>query len=1108
MQLHGSDLIMIGYIQILFCIITSIASLSAATNDADNKVLIFVDTNRGRDQPSCLSGYGYCKCLSYVLSHGVLLENVSLGVDISFLIPVTDEPLCNGNKVPLEYDLHQRNVTFLARSKLIIDNYDHLGFSLSFIQFSNFGKLVFLNLPFHKIPFIKDGNLVEFIDCYFLNDFDFFLYVTKNYNMAMYSSLQTLIFSNCQFAPVVDLFDTLYFRAFSFQNVRNILFLDCSFIIRQDLSNALFKFSQCSYVLFYNCSFANNNKMTIYSSKVNNSKGGWDYDIEHLVIRNCLFMNNKVSPLTALILVAPLKLHLSNTIFAYNQITPYNNWSALVSIDGSALAFFTIVNVTFQSNIGLGIYFFIQCVSMNFINLRFINNTGLNAVGIFMDFHEFDFDYVSVKFTNVSFQANHFIGDYGGGIFVHNSHVARRDIKSAIHLSNVHFQDGISSNSIRDMVHLFPNISKKYWKLPASCIRNTTAIIPTIMFPGKFIPIPPLTITDWVNNKAKCTAQLSIANHTGNSSCKIDIRNNLAQGSTSTAAIILESTHVAHIEPFYFISTKECLVFQTKIALNLGCENATALIDFTLRECPLGYTFNTTIDSMGTCQQASDQLAYDKDTGTVCVQNSNWYGQMSTSDTIISSCTDPYCASGKACPIIGFTDTHQTLPWTQDEQCKGLYGGLLCRSCKENCVFTFGASKCILLSDCKEDWQPYLIISLAVAGQIALALVLICSVGKSRSGVGYLYGPLFFFAVYKLLPLSHSYLRNTSPLEYTVSLYESILLLDLDILGKVSWCFFPTLNQTLNYTFRFLGPLITFTVLLVIVLIARINFCYRLRINRIIQSPIQPMCLLIVLSFWSLSKTSMEILKPIIIDGQWRFAIQPQYQYLGNAYTIALFCIAVSLLVFVYLPFILLLLFSQSVRAKVSMVRIQPLLDAFQSSYRDKCRWYSGVYLLVWVVLNINMPAYAFIVTTAAVVLLHSLVQPHKSMFLNAADAFLLTDMMVLSSLSYYCSDDGSSTAGNITTILKYPLLIIPLLYILAGGVWMSFGSVIVKCWKVISEWFHPRNDECLQELATVASTDEEVMIDSGDIDVHRYLPMTRSVVSMMEREPLIYEDD
>ena len=36
--------------------------------------------------------------------------------------------------------------------------------------------------------------------------------------------------------------------------------------------------------------------------------------------------------------------------------------------------------------------------------------------------------------------------------------------------------------------------------------------------------------------------------------------------------------------------------------------------------------------------------------------------------------------------------------------------------------------------------------------------------------------------------------------------------------------------------------------------------------------------------------------------------------------------------------------------------------------------------------------------------------------------------------------------------------------------------------------------------------SDEEVM-DSEDVDVHSYLPMKRSVISM-EREPLIYNDD
>ena len=387
-------------------------------------------------------------------------------------------------------------------------------------------------------------------------------------------------------------------------------------------------------------------------------------------------MHNKVFPSGGLIYAGSLKLEISNTIFAHNQITPYgsNNNDALVIID-APLA--TIVNVTFQNNFGMGIYinsFLENFLSVSFINLRFINNTGVNAAGIFMDF--IASLTVHVNCTNVLFQSNHYISDYGGGIFIQTDDIINNhfDEFTCVNCSNkIDFQDeqqGISSNKVENINRLFPNIPRAYWRLPASFIkvRNVSKITTTMMFPGKLIPIPPLAVTDWVNNKAKCSASLSIANHTGNSSCKIDIRSN-SQGSIS---ILLESTRIEQIKPFYFISTHECLIPQTEITLSMECENASALMHFTLRECSLGYIFDTTVDSMGTCQQASDQLAYDKDTGTVCVQNSNWYGQMSTSDTIISSCTDPYCASGKACPIIGFTDTHQTLPWTQDEQCKGL----------------------------------------------------------------------------------------------------------------------------------------------------------------------------------------------------------------------------------------------------------------------------------------------------------------------------------------------------------------------------------------------------------------------------------------------------
>ena len=47
------------------------------------------------------------------------------------------------------------------------------------------------------------------------------------------------------------------------------------------------------------------------------------------------------------------------------------------------------------------------------------------------------------------------------------------------------------------------------------------------------------------------------------------------------------------------------------------------------------------------------------------------------------------------CPIIGLAQISNQLPIVQDEQCNRLYGGALCRSCKEDAVLIFEAVKCI-----------------------------------------------------------------------------------------------------------------------------------------------------------------------------------------------------------------------------------------------------------------------------------------------------------------------------------------------------------------------------------------------------------------------------
>ena len=71
--------------------------------------------------------------------------------------------------------------------------------------------------------------------------------------------------------------------------------------------------------------------------------------------------------------------------------------------------------------------------------------------------------------------------------------------------------------------------------------------------------------------------------------------------------------------------------------------------------------------------------------------------------------------------IIGLAQTYTKLPIAQDEQCNGLYGGLLCGSCREDAVFSFEAVNCTPSPNCKL-WQPYVTLVLIVVFQFLLGL--------------------------------------------------------------------------------------------------------------------------------------------------------------------------------------------------------------------------------------------------------------------------------------------------------------------------------------------------------------------------------------------------
>ena len=161
-----------------------------------------------------------------------------------------------------------------------------------------------------------------------------------------------------------------------------------------------------------------------------------------------------------------------------------------------------------------------------------------------------------------------------------------------------------------------------------------------------------------------------------------------------------------------------------------------------------------------------------------------------------------------------------------------------------------------------------------------------------------------------------------------------------------------------------------FVVLLTTVFIAR--RCPR-KFLTLQRSPMQAMCIIMLVSYWSLIRTSILLLTPFYFNGNIVVHLQPDLQYLHKVH-IPL-CI-ISLLIMISLG---VLVFLMVLSQCFNFHHMKPLLDELQSCYHDRYRWYGVVYVRTWITIQVSMYKYIVFQTIISVVTLaHCLVQPYK----------------------------------------------------------------------------------------------------------------------------------
>ena len=80
-----------------------------------------------------------------------------------------------------------------------------------------------------------------------------------------------------------------------------------------------------------------------------------------------------------------------------------------------------------------------------------------------------------------------------------------------------------------------------------------------------------------------------------------------------------------------------------------------------------------------------------------------------------------------------------------------------------------------------------------------LSLVLVVRF-KHSLGCGFLYGPMLFLAVVNHIPLDDY--SEYSTLSTVVSIITSVALLNLELFGRIPWCFFESIPKLYNYSLQ------------------------------------------------------------------------------------------------------------------------------------------------------------------------------------------------------------------------------------------------------------------------------------------------------------------
>ena len=438
-------------------------------------------------------------------------------------------------------------------------------------------------------------------------------------------------------------------------------------------------------------------------------------------------------------------------------------------------------------------------------------------------------------------------------------------------------------------------------------------------------------------------------------------------------------------------------------------------IRFKVAKCPPGFELSDTHPTC-TCTQrlqpfTNDCRIYDR---SIKRDSEFWMGYTDDKGLILHShCPFDYCSP----------NTMYLAVDNSDKQCSNNRSGLLCGQCSQTFSLALGSSRCL---QCSDNYL-WLLLAFAVAGMLLVLLLLILNLTVAAGTIN---GLVFYANV--LAVNSATFLQPHTTNILTVF----IAWINLDL--GIETCFYDGMDTYAKTWLQFVFPLYVWSLVMMIIIVSH----YSIRISAILSnSTVAVLATLILLSYTKILRTIIAALSHTLLEypnnsqvAVW--LLDGNIGYLSSKH-IPLFIAALGFLIFLFLPYTLVLLFGQWIRksrlkifSPINNYRILFFLEAYHAPYTEKHRYWTGLMLtlrcLLFLVFAFNtfgnpgINLLCISLTSAVLLILNSLLgnNIYKAVFLNILELSFNSNLCTVAIATFYVrSVRGNQNAVTFTSI-------------------------------------------------------------------------------------------